>query len=46
MAARKKMIDISFDIPISIPLDELQLLTGGAITFIKKYGIHLWVMIH
>ena len=53
MATRKKMIDIPFDIPIPILLDEhftvltavLIVLTAGAITLIKKYGIQLWVTI-
>ena len=45
MAARKKMIDIPFNIPIPILLDEHFTGTAGAITLIKKYGILLWVMI-
>ena len=53
MATRKKIIDIPFDIPTPYLLDEhftvltavLTVLTAGAITLIKKYGIHLWVMI-
>ena len=56
MAARKKMIDIPFDIPIPILLQcqffsistsqfSSTVLTAGAIMLIKKYGIHLWVTI-
>ena len=44
MAARKKMIDIPFDIPIPIPLDEhftVTVLIAGTIALIKKYGIRL-----
>ena len=49
MAARKKMIDIPFDIPIPILLDEhftVTVLIAGTIALIKKYGIRLclWVM--
>ena len=50
MAARKKIIDIPFNIPIPIILDEHitsnTVLTAAAITLIKIYGIHLLVMIH